>query len=157
MTLVAQVDKGPPGLKNATDVTRLVTLQENVLMLPKVVIIEQAKATKDNVVMMEALLIEKDLMTMVLVLKVAGEAATTQDKAGTTTWLTILCKFLVLTMRQVVVGTLLKMLILVLIPVGQVELSKTNKFKMIMAGKLTTPRTTKNPHQMDGVNERIPK
>lgn len=58
------------------------------------------------------------------------------------------------TMKQVVDGTLLKMLMLVLIPVGQVERRKTNKLKMTMAGNLITPRTTRTLHQMDGVNER---
>lgn len=58
------------------------------------------------------------------------------------------------TMKQVVDGTLLKMLMLVLIPVGQVERRKTKKLKITMAGNLITPRTTRTLHQMDGVNER---
>lgn len=85
MTLADQELKVLQVLKSATDVTRQVTLLENVQMPPKVVMTELAKATRDSVVMMVALLTEKVLKTMVVVLKVAGEAATTQDKVGTTT------------------------------------------------------------------------
>eukprot|EP00352_Strombidinopsis_acuminata_P000656 CAMPEP_0176338926 /NCGR_PEP_ID=MMETSP0126-20121128/347_1 /TAXON_ID=141414 ORGANISM="Strombidinopsis acuminatum, Strain SPMC142" /NCGR_SAMPLE_ID=MMETSP0126 /ASSEMBLY_ACC=CAM_ASM_000229 /LENGTH=327 /DNA_ID=CAMNT_0017682193 /DNA_START=3225 /DNA_END=4208 /DNA_ORIENTATION=+ len=72
--------------KNATDVINLVTLQENVLML-LTVMTEVARVTKDNDVMMVALIIEKVvLMTTTLVqlmYRQVGAVATTLVKAGT--------------------------------------------------------------------------
>lgn len=78
---------------SATDVMRLVTLLENVLM--QQTMIEQAKATRDNDVMMEVPITEKvvSMTTMLLqaMLKLAGAVATTLVKAGTAMKMLLTC------------------------------------------------------------------